>query len=111
MNPYTLPMQIKETSTTLSFNVLVVPKSSRNMVMGIHDGAVKIKITAPPVEGKANAMCVRFLARQLGIPRSMVTIAAGATSKKKEILVSVNDDEEGRKLLGDLKKRLVGLMA
>ncbi|MDY6905127.1 MAG: DUF167 domain-containing protein [Thermodesulfobacteriota bacterium] len=102
-------MEIKETATTLSFFVQVVPKSSKNKIMGNHGGALKIKITAPPVEGKANAMCVKFLAKQLGVPRSMISITAGTTAKKKEITISINDDAPGRKLLGELKTRIKAL--
>ncbi|MDY6823936.1 MAG: DUF167 domain-containing protein [Thermodesulfobacteriota bacterium] len=99
-------MQIKDTGTALAFSVFVVPKSSKNAIMGIHNGALKIKITAPPVDGKANAICVKYIAKQLKVPRSAISITAGAASRNKEITVEVGNTAEGREMLRRLKSDL-----
>lgn len=56
-------------------------------MVGLHDGRVKLQIAAPPVDGEANEAVERFLARALGVPRDRVTIVAGATGKRKTVLV------------------------
>lgn len=70
--------------------IRVTPRSRRNEVSGIlHDGTVKIRLTAPPVEGKANQALVSFLAKILGTSKSKIEIVAGTTGRDK--LVSVLD--------------------
>jgi uncharacterized protein (TIGR00251 family) len=76
---------IRETSKGLSFDVRVVPGASKNEVAGIQDGALKVKLTAPPVEGKANRACIDFLAGLLGLRRSALDIASGEKSRKKTV--------------------------
>ena len=71
----------------LLFNVLVQPRSSQNMVAGIHDGALKIKLTAPPVDNAANRMCLKFLAKSLNASKSALKIITGHTSRHKIILL------------------------
>jgi hypothetical protein len=63
--------------------VKVAPRASRDAVLGEHDGALKIAVTAPPVEGAANEAVCRVLARALGLPRGAVEIAGGERSKRK----------------------------
>lgn len=70
--------------------VRITPRSSRNQIMGVlHDGTIKIHITAAPVEGEANAELVKYLSGILGIPKSRLEIVAGATGRDK--LISVLD--------------------
>jgi len=78
-------LTIRETSKGLSFDVRVVPGASKNEVAGIQDGALKVKLTAPPVEGKANRACVEFLAGLLGLRRSALAITSGEKSRKKTV--------------------------
>ena len=63
----------------------VQPRASRERVSGISGTEWRLSITAPPVEGKANAACVEFFARGLRVPKSAVTIVAGETSRHKRI--------------------------
>ena len=77
---------IKETTEGIIFTIAVLPKSSRNMVAGVRDGAIKIKITAPPVDGAANKMCVAYLSKMLKTPKSSLEIVSGATGRTKQIL-------------------------
>jgi len=66
----------------------VQPRARKNAVSGEMGDALKLALTAPPVEGKANAACVEFLADLLDVPRSSITIAAGETSRNKVIRVA-----------------------
>jgi hypothetical protein len=72
----------------VTFEVIVQPRAGRSQVVGERDGALKIKIAAPPVEGQANDECERFLANVLGLRRSDIEIVSGATSRKKLIRLS-----------------------
>jgi len=76
----------------VKLDVIIHPKSSRNEVVGMHDGCLKIKLTAPPADGKANAALIAFLAKKLDIPKSNITIIRGETSRRKtvQILASYN---------------------
>ncbi len=81
-------LPITETEEGVSFAVRIVPRSSRNEIAGIQDDALKIKLTAPPVEGRANEACVKYLSRVLGVAGSCVTITAGLKSKNKRLFVA-----------------------
>lgn len=72
----------------LAFRVHVQPRSSRNQVVGLHGDALKVKLTAPPVEGAANAACIAFLADALGLPKSALSIVAGHTGRRKAIAIA-----------------------
>jgi uncharacterized protein (TIGR00251 family) len=79
---------IRESAEGVSFAIRVQPRASRNKIAGEMGDAVKIALTAPPVEGKANEACTEFLAKLLGVARSSVTIAAGETGRNKVIRVA-----------------------
>ncbi len=99
----------EETATSLGFPLLVVPRSSKNAVAGAHDQALKIKLTAPPVEGKANQAAVRFLAKALGVPRPDIAIVTGQTGRRQQVRISFADDAEGRTSRRRVKTLLAGL--
>jgi uncharacterized protein (TIGR00251 family) len=67
--------------------VTVQPRASRNQIAGVHGNALKIKLTAPPVDNAANKMCVQYLAKCLGLPKSAVEIVSGHTSRSKKLLI------------------------
>src|SRR6266511_5449156 len=69
----------------LIFKVRVVPRASRSEIVGEHDGALRVRIAAPPVDGAANEELVRLLARAFKVSRSAVEISAGQTSKLKQV--------------------------
>ena len=79
---------VKPTADGAQFAVRIHPRARKNALTGEVGDALKITLTAPPVEGKANAACMDFLAELLNVPRSSVTIAAGQTSRNKLIRVS-----------------------
>ncbi len=89
-------MDIKKTADGVIFKVFVQPRSSKNMVSGAHGDALKIKLTAPPVEGAANKMCVRFLADFLNIPKSRLEIVSGHSSRSKRICVRCENAESAK---------------
>ena len=80
-------IEIRETSSGVSFGVKLQPKASKTAIIGELDGALKISVNAPPVDGKANEALVKFIAQLLKVARSSVTIAAGASSRNKVIRV------------------------
>ncbi|MCK6502497.1 DUF167 domain-containing protein [Myxococcota bacterium] len=69
-------------------DVRVVPGASRDQVVGEHQGALKVKVSAPPVEGAANARLVEFLSKEvLGVPRSAVRVVRGEKGRSKTLRV------------------------
>lgn len=78
----------REEGGALVFAVRVVPRASKTAVAGEHDGALKVRVAAPPVEGAANEELLRFLARELGVPARSIEIVAGRASKSKRVRVT-----------------------
>jgi len=76
---------IRETKNGLSFDIHVNPHTSRAEIAGIADGTLKVKVTAPPVDGAANEACIELLAKKLGLKKSRMKIAAGAKGRKKRL--------------------------
>lgn len=81
-------ISVKDTAHGATFAVRVQPRASRNAVQGEMGDALKIALTTPPVEGRANEACIEFLAKLLNVPRSSITIVAGETSRNKVIRVA-----------------------
>ena len=79
---------LKQTSSGITFSVKVQPRARKNAIMGTVGDALKLALTAPPVEGKANQAVIEFLADFFEIPRSSITIASGAASRRKLIRIS-----------------------
>ena len=81
-------IELKESPTGTTFAVKVHPRAKKNAITGEVGDALKLALTAPPVDGKANDACIDFFAKLLKVPRSSVTIAAGQTSRNKVIRVA-----------------------
>lgn len=81
-------LRYTETGGALTFAVRVVPRASRSEIVGEHDGALRVRLAAPPVEGAANEELVRLLARALGVPARAVEIKSGHASKTKLVRVA-----------------------
>lgn len=81
-------------------SVYVQPRASRTQVVGEHDGAVKIKLAAPPVDGAANSALVEFIAEQLDVAKSRVRVVAGQTSRRKIVEVDDIDAAQLRHVFG-----------
>jgi len=78
---------LHESNGGVSFAVKVHPRAKKNAITGELGDALKVSLTTPPVEGRANGACVEFFAKLLKVPRSSVTIAAGQTSRNKVVRV------------------------
>jgi uncharacterized protein len=76
------------------------PRASRTELAGIHDGRLKVRLAAPPVDGAANLELVRFLAGLLGVPRSDISVIRGPSAKQKVLQVRGVSVEEVRRKLG-----------
>jgi len=81
------------------FAVRVQPRASRSGIVGELDGALKVRLAAPPVDGEANEELIRFLAKLFGVPRGQVSIPSGQTSKNKLIRIGGLTAEEGERIL------------
>jgi uncharacterized protein (TIGR00251 family) len=79
---------VRDIPSGAAFQVRVQPRARKNALIGEIGEAVKVALTAPPVEGRANEACTAFFAELLNVPRSSVTIAAGESSRNKVIRVS-----------------------
>ncbi|HEX6504526.1 MAG TPA: DUF167 domain-containing protein [Terriglobales bacterium] len=89
-------IKVQDVSGGASFAVKVHPRARRNGITGIVGDALKLDLTAPPIDGKANQSCMDFLAELLEVPPSSVTIAAGHNSRNKIIRVEGLSAEQVR---------------
>jgi uncharacterized protein (TIGR00251 family) len=80
-------LAVREDEGGVTFDVLVTPRASREKVGPVHEGRLKVAVTAPPVEGEANAAVCALLARALGVPKSRVTVLRGDTGRRKTVRV------------------------
>ncbi len=74
-------------NTTLILRIYLQPRASRDEIVGPHGGSLKVRITAPPVDGKANEHLLKYLAKQFGVPRSQISITAGEQSRHKQLCI------------------------
>jgi uncharacterized protein (TIGR00251 family) len=79
---------IQESAKGVTFAIKVHPRARKNQITGVVGEALKLALTAPPVEGKANEAVIEFFADLFDIPRSSVTIATGESSRNKIIRIS-----------------------
>ena len=91
---------IQTVSAGVTFAVKVHPRAKKNAITGEVGDALKLSLTAPPVEGKANDACIEFFAKLLRVPGSSVTIASGLSSRNKVIRVAGLSVEDLRIRLG-----------
>lgn len=84
---------IKEIKEGIIVQLKVAPNSSKNEILK-DDTGVKVKLTAQPIEGKANKALIEFLSKQFKIPKSSVIITKGETSKDKTLLIKVSDSDK-----------------
>jgi len=69
-------------------DIHVIPNAAHTVAAGLHDGALRVRLNAPPVDGKANSSLVQWLAQELDIPRAQIELVRGQTSKRKQLRVS-----------------------
>ena len=98
---------IQENTHGVKFRVFVQPRSSKNTISGLHGDALKIRITAPPVDNAANKMCIQFLAKSLQVSKSSIEIISGHTSRTKMVLLRYIDEKKATRTEKDRLKRLI----
>ena len=81
-------MEIQEREGKLVFDVRVAPRSSRDAIEGEYNGALKVRLTAPPVDDRANEALRRLLAERLNVPVSAVRIVSGEKSRTKRVAIA-----------------------
>lgn len=77
----------EEKGGALFIKIHLQPRASKNEILGVHDGALKVRLTSPPVEGAANTLLIKFLAKTLGISKSKIDIVSGEKSRKKRLKI------------------------
>ncbi len=85
--PSDAPACVRQTAQGVEITVQVLPRSSRCEIVGIHDECLKIKLTKPPVDGKANKELCSFIAKQCRTARTKISVVRGETSRRKVVLV------------------------
>ena len=79
---------VRDTPHGAAISVKVHPRARKNAITGQIDGTLKVALTSPPVDGKANQACIEFFAEALRVPRSTVTITSGQSSRRKTIQIA-----------------------
>ena len=101
-----------QTSTRgLIFKVHIQPRAAANQIAGVREDALKIRITAPPVDGEANKACIRLLSKQLKLPKSDLEIIAGAASRTKKILIHLPEAGTRAQQAQQIKKQIQAMAA
>ena len=90
--------KMKEAAITLTIHLQ--PRASRDGIDGLHGDALKVKVTAPPLEGRANKALKKLLAEQLGLPPSQIEIITGQRSREKRLRISGISRAEVERALG-----------
>ena len=80
-------LAVRRDGERVSFMIRVTPRAAANRVGGERDGALLVRVTAPPVEGEANDAVVELLAKALGVPRSAIRVERGAAARTKRVSV------------------------
>ena len=82
-----MPLNIKPRKDGIQFSAIIQPRSSKNKIVGLHGEFLKIRLTSPPVNGEANKMCIKLLAKILGVSPSRIVIVSGHKGRNKIIRV------------------------
>lgn len=77
-------------STACVLDVSVAPNAKKTEVAGLHDGALRVRLAAPPVDGQANAALVKWLAQELGLPQRHIELIRGPSGRRKQLHLSAN---------------------
>jgi uncharacterized protein (TIGR00251 family) len=99
VRPKTGAHKNKEEALAATLSVRIQPRASKNEVIRREDGGIKIRLTAPPVDGAANEALIRFLADALSVPKSQVEIIAGHASRDKIVRIHGTSEADARRLL------------
>lgn len=94
---------IKEVQNGLIINIKIIPNSSKNDII-IEDEFIKVKVTAQPIENKANKALIEFLSKEFKIPKTSIEILKGETSREKTILFGTTDINKKNDIISKLTK-------
>ena len=83
----------------LLLKIIVQPRASKNEITGLHNDALKLRLTTPPIEGRANNAVIAFLAKRLHLPKSSISIKSGLQNRNKQLLILGCNEEKARQLL------------
>ena len=95
---------IRETEHGLIIRLKIVPNSSKNEII-LEDEFIKVKVTAQPIENKANKALIEFLSKQFKIPKTKIQILKGETSKEKTVLLNTDDLAKNSAIISQLTKK------
>jgi len=84
----------------ITITVRIIPRSSRSEIVGEIEGAVKVRVSSPPVDGAANAELIKLFSKKLGVARSAIAIVSGETSRTKRLRITGVDAGRLRSVLG-----------
>ena len=87
-------------SEDLTIRVRVQPRAKRDELAGVRDGAVLVRVVAPPVDGRANAAVCKLIARAVGVPPSRVSVVRGEAARDKVLRIEGVEADEVRRALG-----------
>ena len=93
------PFVTTSDDTATLVTLYVQPRASRTEVSGLHDGALRLRVAGPPVDGAANAQIIAFLATRLGIPKSAVQIVSGDSGRRKRVRIEGVSSEDAERML------------
>ncbi len=91
----------REATGCLTLSLHIQPGAKKTEIAGLHGDALKIRLAAPPVDGKANECLVAFLAKELEVPQAQVELASGATSRRKRLRVKGASEEAIARLIAN----------
>lgn len=78
---------VAQSAEGLRLRIFLQPKASRDQIIGLHDNELKIAITAPPIDGAANAYLLKFLAKQFKVPKSTILLEKGELQRHKQLFI------------------------
>lgn len=84
------PFLRQEKSGAVTVDIHVMPNAPQTQITGLHDGALRVRLKAPPVDGKANLALQAWLASVLGLPRASIELIRGETARRKQLRVAAN---------------------
>ncbi|MDE0331027.1 MAG: DUF167 domain-containing protein [Nitrospinae bacterium] len=90
---------LREEADGVSFEVQVQTRSSKTEFCGIHDGVLRVRLTAPPVDGAANGQCIELFSRKMKIPKRAIRIASGVRARRKRLKIQGLGIEEVKNIL------------
>ena len=95
---------IKDVENGLIIKIKIVPNSSKNDII-LEEGFIKVKITAQPIENKANKALIEYLSKQFKVPKTNIEIIKGETSKEKTLLLKTQDENKKAEIITKLTKQ------